>query len=55
MEVEDGPDASLGQVFAVIRRIRKPGWMADLMASPGVSQGRDDNGRESLNGAAGWW
>ena len=45
MEVEDGPDASLGQVFTVICCICKPDWSADLTPGSGVSRGRHDNGR----------
>ena len=43
MEVEDRLDATLGQGFAVVSCISKPGQLADLVAGLGVSRGRDND------------
>ena len=36
MEVTDGLDAGLGQVFAMIGSVGKSSWSPDLAPSPGV-------------------
>ena len=45
VEVQDGLNTGLGHGFAVVSCISKPGRSADLAASSGVSQGRNND----------WW